>query len=290
MINTKELPCLPGVYCIKNETNGKVYVGSSNKIQKRVRSHKNRLELGTHCCSHLQNAWNSYGPAAFSASILELTDCTEESILAAEQKFLDLLRPFDSDKGYNSSPIAERCVHTPESKEKLRCANLGKRYGSEARLKRARFGPDNHFFGHRHTESTIAKIQETRGIGPFVCVETGEVFTSYSEAANKLGARSATISDCIKGTRRMSGGYHFVSVDYLSKPPITGLVNLPETEKADLIRRLDPKRRLFRCLNTGELFSCVAQAASTYGLHRCGISDCLSGQSKQTRGFAFSYI
>lgn len=42
-----------------------------------------------------------------------------------------------------------------------------------------------------------------------VCVETNEVFPSISEAARKTGAKQPHISQCLKGKRHQSGGYHW---------------------------------------------------------------------------------
>lgn len=77
-----------GVYAIQNNTNGHRYVGSSARILVRARVHLKELTRGDHHCSHLQNAVNKYGIAAFSFLILEVvSDPTE--LQNVEQKWIN---------------------------------------------------------------------------------------------------------------------------------------------------------------------------------------------------------
>ena len=50
-----------GVYQIKNLINGKLYIGSSIDVDKRLKSHFSALDKGCHNNAYLQNAWNKYG-------------------------------------------------------------------------------------------------------------------------------------------------------------------------------------------------------------------------------------
>lgn len=50
-----------GVYVIKNNVNGKQYVGSSIDLHMRRIQHFSKLRCGKHINSHLQNAYNKYG-------------------------------------------------------------------------------------------------------------------------------------------------------------------------------------------------------------------------------------
>lgn len=44
---------------------------------------------------------------------------------------------------------------------------------------------------------------------PVVCVETGEQFRSRKAAERATGTNSSHIGECIKGTRKSAGGYHW---------------------------------------------------------------------------------
>lgn len=90
-----------GVYGIIHIPTRRAYVGSSVNIERRFREHKRALLNNRHHCSHLQNAWNKYGEAAFEFRIGgEAKDFQEAREL--EQEFLDAF----FDQCYNSKPSA----------------------------------------------------------------------------------------------------------------------------------------------------------------------------------------
>jgi len=94
--------CNCGVYLIRNEKNGKVYVGSSREIENRWNRHKLRLRRGTHGNEHLSGAWNKYGEDSFSFSILEVVDNPEELFLV-EQRYIDKFDSMNRKHGYNKT-------------------------------------------------------------------------------------------------------------------------------------------------------------------------------------------
>ena len=50
-----------GIYKITNLVNGKIYIGSAIRIDRRFKSHLSQLRGNYHINSHLQNAFNEYG-------------------------------------------------------------------------------------------------------------------------------------------------------------------------------------------------------------------------------------
>ena len=60
-----------GIYSITNIANGKIYVGSSLFLSKRIMQHKSDLKQKRHKNSRLQNAWNKYGADAFAFNVIE---------------------------------------------------------------------------------------------------------------------------------------------------------------------------------------------------------------------------
>jgi len=121
-----------GVYVIRNVVNGKVYVGSSRNVGKRLGGHRAQLEGGRHANLLLTRAWIKYGPDAFAAELLERVDAPSE-LLVREQAWLDDLRPF-GDRGYNILEVAGSNAgwrHSDEAKLKIASASAGRVFSPE---------------------------------------------------------------------------------------------------------------------------------------------------------------
>lgn len=76
-----------GVYKIQNILNGKLYIGSSGNIGKRICYHKSLLRRNKHHSIHLQNSYNKNGIQSFVFSIIEL--CGIEDLVVREQFWID---------------------------------------------------------------------------------------------------------------------------------------------------------------------------------------------------------
>lgn len=90
-----------GIYCIKNKTNGKVYIGSSNNIERRFRRHKTELNTKKHSNKYLERAYQKDGKENFDFTILEL--CSEENLINREISYIIEYESLNKDKGYNLS-------------------------------------------------------------------------------------------------------------------------------------------------------------------------------------------
>lgn len=130
-----------GVYTITHNTSGKVYVGSSACIIKRKSRHLKTLQRNNHTNDYLQNAWNKYDADAFTFKVVIV--CPPDDRIFHEQRLIDQYDSANRQFGYNSSSIAGVTEITPETKEKMRKAKLGK-------------SPVNK--GVPHTEETKEKI------------------------------------------------------------------------------------------------------------------------------------
>lgn len=89
-----------GVYEIRNLVNGNRYIGSTARLEKRWQEHLSNLRSGQHHNPHLQAAFDKYGEAAFSFSVLERVEDTSQ-LTTREQHFLDTSNP-----EYNLAPNA----------------------------------------------------------------------------------------------------------------------------------------------------------------------------------------
>ena len=141
-----------GIYQIKNVLDDKVYIGSSNNLEKRLKTHLRFLKSESHNNKHLQSAWTLYGGDNFIYSILEVID-NESLLISREQFHIDRYRINDSfciddNLCYNISVFADR--PNPQS------------YSEEQRMaiSERMTGEKNHFFGKKHTEESKDRIKK----------------------------------------------------------------------------------------------------------------------------------
>ncbi len=122
-----------GIYQIRNETNGKVYIGSAVDIEDRWRLHRLALSNGTHHSRYLQRAWGKYGETNFSFVIVELV-LLREILIEREQFHIDHFKSADREFGYNMSPTAGSILgmkHTDEARANMSKAHVGKKASPE---------------------------------------------------------------------------------------------------------------------------------------------------------------
>lgn len=93
-----------GIYRLVNIINGKIYIGSSKKLDNRKYSHFQELRIGKHGNKKLQHAYNKYGESAFKFFVVEL--CNLEDLIEREQFWIDYLDV--TKKGYNICAKAGR--------------------------------------------------------------------------------------------------------------------------------------------------------------------------------------
>jgi hypothetical protein len=107
----KETPRQSGIFQVKNNKTGKIFLGSSTNLHGPL--NRLRFQLSTGCYDNLalQNDWNEFGPDAFVFEILEVVTpsadpafCLEDELTLLEQIWLEKLRPL-GEPGYNLGPI-----------------------------------------------------------------------------------------------------------------------------------------------------------------------------------------
>lgn len=98
-----------GVYMIKNERNGKVYIGSSFDIEARLASHRNDLARGVHTCKDLQADYDAKHPMTSHVLYVEPVNIynrhsIRNKLYAMEWKFIE---EYDAiHNGYNQASIS----------------------------------------------------------------------------------------------------------------------------------------------------------------------------------------
>lgn len=98
---------LSGIYVIRNKTNNKIYIGSTNCFQKRYWDHVSFLRSGKHVNKHLQSSFNKYGEDNFTFDLLELVE-DADTLISREQHYIDTLQPhYNKAKQAGRPPVYE---------------------------------------------------------------------------------------------------------------------------------------------------------------------------------------
>lgn len=166
-----------GIYAIRNQITGSVYVGSAISFKNRFQRHIGRLQRGDHHSLKLQRAWIKYGSEAFAFEVLEVVS-TPARLLEREQDWIDRLGAF-GEQGYNMVPKAG--------------SHLGAKRGEEAR-RRLSEGQR----GRRHPPEVRAKIAQINAMRPPASEET----RAKLSAANRGQKRSAEARASMSAAQR----------------------------------------------------------------------------------------
>lgn len=150
-----------GIYCIKNLVNGKVYIGCSVDLKRRLNKHKSDLKKNKHPNLHLQAAWNKYSSECFDFEILE--HCDEDVIYERENYYAESYNSLDSTFGYNKLPTSnnKRPKHlTQEIKDKIGAGNSGKVNKYKGKTQPSIKGEKNGNFGKQN--KSLAEFNKLR--------------------------------------------------------------------------------------------------------------------------------
>lgn len=172
-----------GIYKLTCSINGKVYIGKSINIDRRLKQHKNPKSKTN---NHLERAILKYGWDAFSVEILETVDVIDNALLLEREAYhIEVFDATNKDKGYNickystdltgislseehKRKISEAHlgkILSDEHKEKLRIAHLGQTPSDASRekMRNARLGKTNEsWIGKSHSEEAKEKISNAR--------------------------------------------------------------------------------------------------------------------------------
>lgn len=103
----KQMKFRMGVFQIRNKTNNKVFIESSNDLDAIWHANRLQLNMGIHQNSELQKDWKEYGESNFLYEILDVFKPKDETISdfskdlkTLEQMIIEEIQPF-GEKGYN---------------------------------------------------------------------------------------------------------------------------------------------------------------------------------------------
>lgn len=124
-----------GIYMIKNLKNGKIYIGQSVNVLRRLRDHRYLLRKNMHSNDYLQKQFNRDGFENFEFKILEY--CEEECLNKKEKDWMLKFNTLDRKNGYNLELWDnEQKIVSEQSRE-------------------AKRGKNNPMFGKKHSQDFV---------------------------------------------------------------------------------------------------------------------------------------
>lgn len=187
---------MTGIYKITNKNNGKVYIGQSVDISHRRSCHEYDLKNNRHKNIYLQRAYNME-PDAFSFEII--CYCNEEDLDELEMFYINKYNSADSHYGYNLDKSARGTGRkSEETKRKMSEVKKG----------------NTAMCGIKLSEEWKKHLSEAQPHKKrVICIDTGEVYESFADAARRTGLNRSKIVSVCTGKRKTTGGLKFRYAD-----------------------------------------------------------------------------
>lgn len=281
---------------------GKVYIGITKRKPEYRWNHGNGYKNN----EHFYRAILKYGWDNIKHEIVE-NGLTKKQACDLEIKLIAKYDAANPRKGYNNSTGGEYSavgVHpSAETRRKIGEANkgannpwYGKHLSADMRLKigESLKGANNPNYGkhpsadtrlklseshkgHNHSSETRQKMSEShkgKNAKAVICVETGTLYSSVTEAAESIGVTRMAISRVLRGITKTSGGYHWEFTDgskhdYGRRLSAESLRKIREASAIAVI-----------CIETGILYNSITEAAKSTGVTRTAITHVLHGKAR----------
>lgn len=195
-----------GVYEIRCQSNGRIYVGSSTDVGVRFLTHRTRLRAGKHDNAHLQRAWDKYGEEDFVFEVVGT--CNPDETYDQEQKRFGL---YPWKKLFNIARDAHRGAgrwgrlgHTnsPEHRAKISAALKGRTVWNT--------GPGTNTWADRAAETRVDKY-EFEIVAEHLDGRV-ERFSHEAAAARHFGYKRKRINENMRRGGRLTTGWAFRKV------------------------------------------------------------------------------
>lgn len=187
---------MPYIYQLRNTENGKRYIGQTKDLAHRKACHFHELKKGIHKSEAMQADYDqNNGSIVFEV----VCECPEQELDELERFFIAKYKAAES--GYNKSP-----GRTPN----------GGNIASESTRRKASLAKmgNQHMKGKRLSDEWRRNLAEAQPHRKRVrCVDTGEVYESFADAARKTGLHRTCIVSVCTGHQKTTQGLRFEYAD-----------------------------------------------------------------------------
>lgn len=240
-----------GIYGIRNIITDRYYVGqTSETFQKRFNRHSNNLENNRHHNEHLQRSYNKYGSDAFEFFVIKVCEDVNSLDTLEELYIAEYRAKYNCYNILSGGPVMSKENNpmygrhlSEEHKKKLSVSHIGlfageknnfygvdhsgknngfygKHHTEEAKRKMSiakselYAGEKNPFYGKHHTAEALEKMKNNgkNAQKKVMCIETGIIYSSIREAAEKTNINRRSISAVCCGSRKTAKGLHWKHV------------------------------------------------------------------------------
>lgn len=186
------------IYKISNIINGKIYIGSTNNYNRRIKSHIKSLNNNCHKNTRLQRSWNKYGSNNFKFEILENVN---GNLLEREQYYINTLKSYNKSIGFNIlSDVGFTWVNIKHSKKTIN------------KMKKSQIGNKNPMYGKGKSINQLDK--NGNYIRTFISVPEAAKFLNLKckivrkkNRNNRLSYNTSLLRRCLRGERKLAHGF-----------------------------------------------------------------------------------
>ena len=262
------------IYRHINKINNKSYIG----LTKQEPTKRWQNGLGYNLTQPLFfNAIKKYGWENFDHEILESNISSFEEAASREIFWIDTFHTWVKDPnclGYNLTRGGEGTpghIVSEETRQKISKANTGRKRSEDFKqnLSKRLSGAGNPFYGCSHTNETKQKIRSAAK-GRIVSDDTKRKISKSSKGKVVSIETRQKLSAALKGKNKGNSGY------WSGKA-------LPEEIKkkiSETKKRSGKNTKQVVCIETGEIFKSMHEAAQFANIAQCTLSSCLAGRAK----------
>ena len=195
------------IYLIRNEVNGKIYIGQTTKsFDERYR---NDIAKNT-ANEHLKRSIKKHGIDNFYIDKQFDVAYSKEELDKLEDMYIKMYETTNSNKGYNKKFGGSHGKWTDETRKKISEAQKGKKYSRETRNKLSEMKKGKKLSKEHRKKLSEARKGKYEGdkhpqARKVICITTDKVFDTVKEGGDFYNCKGQHISSNCKGKRKTCG-------------------------------------------------------------------------------------